>query len=105
MPWILSTLKFQEKYNLTQMCEERGRPILIGRERDCDIIVPEKYIHVSKQQVRIGLTEEGLPALTDLDSTNGTWVNDIKVRQETPLHTGDSIWLSNEYLIRIGRRD
>jgi len=66
------------------------RKVNMGRSRDCDIVL--ENIQVSSKHASVRLMEDGL-YLTDLDSSNGTFVNDnVVVKQKL---------LDND-LIRIG---
>ncbi|MDJ0865424.1 MAG: GGDEF domain-containing protein [Myxococcota bacterium] len=67
--------------------------IQIGRDARCDLVIPLET--VSRRHCRIAQTE-GRPALQDLGSTNGTWLNDelLAPGESLPLRSGD--------LLRIG---
>ena len=69
----------------------------IGRSRKCDIFIANQYL--SKEHARIFL-EKGKFYIEDLGSTNGTFVNGVKVppRQEIALKNGDKITLADEDL-------
>jgi len=62
----------------------------IGRAEGADIHI--QHISISKQHARLDLTG-GNPVLTDLGSTNGTFVNDTKLDPNvpTPLNDGDLV--------------
>ena len=62
----------------------------IGREPDNDVVVDEDS--VSGRHARV-LPREGRWWIEDLDSTNGTLVNDDQVRGTRPLKPGDLIQL------------
>ena len=56
------------------------RKVTMGRSRDCDIVL--ENIQVSSKHASLRLMEDGL-YLTDLDSSNGTLVNDhVIVKQK-----------------------
>jgi two-component system cell cycle response regulator len=59
--------------------------IVLGRGDECDITIHDSS--VSRRHTRFDL-EDGVYVATDLDSTNGTFVNDKAARQ-TPLADGD----------------
>ena len=66
------------------------RKMTMGRSRDCDIVL--EHSQVSAKHASIRLMDDGL-YLTDLDSSNGTFVNDqVVVKQKL---------LDND-LVRIG---
>ncbi len=65
--------------------------VIIGRDDTCDVIIPERQI--SRQHIRITRAEKNF-FIEDLDSRNGTWVNDQRLEGETELHDGDEINLA-----------
>ncbi len=67
--------------------------ISIGRDVDNDIILQEA--EVSRHHLRLLLTKEGY-AIEDLNTMNGTWVNDRRLQEQRLLQTTD--------VIRIGTR-
>lgn len=66
------------------------REMVIGRQPGVDLLVRDP--RVSRQHCKIVLTDAG-PKIVDLDSRNGTFVNDVQVK-ETYLNDSD--------LIRVG---
>lgn len=66
-----------------------GSSLTIGRNPSCDIAFPE-VPSLSRVHARIGL-DNGRLTVADLDSTNGSFVNDRRVATETALHSGDRI--------------
>ncbi len=68
----------------------RDRPLRVGRTPECEIRLND--IRLSKVHCRIDIYEGEL-RLSDLESSNGTFVNDVRVEQRL-LHEGD--------LVRIG---
>ena len=76
--------------------------VLIGRRRDCDIVV--NHYTVSAHHCLLFRTEdEGCWYVRDLKSTNGTWVNGMQV-DEMPISSGDDVSLgkSLRFLIEYG---
>jgi serine/threonine protein kinase len=73
---------------------ERGREfeikdqVCVGRRRDNDIVLSDP--EVSGHHARITITEGGF-VLTDLGSSNGTWVNGKRIAEPQLLHDGDII--------------
>src|SRR5579875_3118670 len=65
--------------------------IILGRGDDCDITVQD--FSVSRRHVRFDLDLDGY-LVTDLDSTNGTYVNDTPAKN-TPLNDGDYLRVGN----------
>jgi pSer/pThr/pTyr-binding forkhead associated (FHA) protein len=53
-----------------------SKPVLIGRSIECDMVID--HPHVSKKHCRIQLTENGVE-VTDLRSTNGTFLGDQRL--------------------------
>ncbi len=74
---------------------DRSIPISIGRSRVCEIRLED--VTVSGQHCRI-ISEEGKHYLYDLRSTNGTFVNDKKVRK-VELKEGDIIKVGETYFL------
>jgi len=64
-----------------------GRPITMGRGKNCDLVFPSS--HLSRQHAQIEKTNEGV-FIRDLDSVNGTFVNDKKVTYQK-IAAGDKI--------------
>lgn len=64
-----------------------GRPALIGRGSDCDVVLADA--HASRHHARLEV-RGGVYVLIDLGSTNGTRVNGHRVR-EVVLGAGDRI--------------
>src|SRR3990172_12907283 len=61
---------------------------LIGRGRECDIVVPARQI--SRQHARISRTADGVQ-VEDLGSKNGTHVNGVRIEAPTALQDGDVV--------------
>ena len=68
-----------------------GDALLIGRGSDCDIVVD--LDSVSRRHARIE-RREGVIVVCDLNSTNGTYVNEEPV-DERPLCDGDQVKIGN----------
>ncbi|MFQ5412304.1 MAG: FHA domain-containing protein [Phycisphaerae bacterium] len=64
---------------------------VIGRKLDADLRIP--LSDISRAHCEFTLDDDAL-TVRDLDSSNGTYVNDDKIVEETPVKAGD--------LIRIG---
>jgi len=64
--------------------------ILLGRSRSCTVTLPDPSI--SRQHAKLML-REGKVRLRDLNSSNGTFVNDTRVHSETDVIDGDRIVL------------
>lgn len=72
----------------------RGRKLAIGKDRSSDICIQGKYI--SRQHLLLDYTENEL-YVTDLGSTNGTYINGSKLNKGTRerLYKGDLLKLAN----------
>lgn len=64
------------------------RNISIGRELDCDVRVTDP--DVSRRHCELHI-REGQLFVIDLNSQNGTFINDKPVQTESPLHPGDQL--------------
>jgi len=73
-------------------------PLLIGRGDDCDVRIPDSS--VSRRHACIRPDPDGYCAL-DLDSTNGTFVNDVAV-EKTRLNDGDTLRVGNRIYRFLG---
>src|SRR6202171_6270082 len=71
-----------------------SRPVGIGRSPDNDL--PVDNLAVSNYHARV-YVEAGRLVVEDLDSLNGTFVNDMRVERAT-LHDGDSIWIGKHHI-------
>jgi two-component system, cell cycle response regulator len=68
-----------------------GDCVILGRGDDCDIVVADSSI--SRRHTRFDLTVDGY-LVSDLGSTNGTFVNDIPAAR-TPLSDGGYLRVGN----------
>jgi pSer/pThr/pTyr-binding forkhead associated (FHA) protein len=71
-----------------------SRPVTIGRSPDNDL--PVDNLAVSNHHARVYFEGARL-VVEDLDSLNGTFVNDLRVERAT-LHDGDSIWIGKHHI-------
>ena len=67
---------------------------VIGRAPTADIVLADP--HLSRRHATVRATPEGV-LLTDLGSTNGTWLNDTRVTGSVAIADGD--------VVRLGRTD
>jgi len=74
-----------------------GRSIVIGRDPSAAqvLIRADDERHVSGRHAEIRFLPDGRVVLRDLGSTNGTWLNDIRLKAEQPLEVGDKLVLGN----------
>jgi pSer/pThr/pTyr-binding forkhead associated (FHA) protein len=63
-------------------------PLTIGRGVECDVVVPDTYI--SGLHARLS-NDDGDLMIEDLDSTNGTYVNQHLIKHRTRLERGDIV--------------
>jgi hypothetical protein len=68
-----------------------SRPLVLGREASCDIVVPDRQ--VSRYHARVTPTPEGM-ILEDLGSKNGTHHNGNELSAPVILQDGDAIQIS-----------
>ena len=73
------------------------REIRVGRAPDNDLVLTKG--NVSKHHARL-LYEDGRYVVTDLNSTNGTYVNRERINQATDVGPGDRIYIG-DYVLRI----
>ncbi len=71
--------------------------ITIGRVQGNDLVLPKG--NVSKRHARVRYREGGF-IVTDLGSTNGTYVNGRKIAQATIVREGDKIYIG-DFVLRI----
>jgi hypothetical protein len=67
-----------------------GRRVVVGRSRDCDVVVSDP--NVSRRHAEVRRDDEGAWSVVDLGSTNGLKVNGRRV-ERSPLRSGDRITL------------
>lgn len=60
----------------------------LGRARDCTVRIPSA--EVSRLHCRLRM-ERGLVTVEDLESANGTFVNDTRIREPEVIHPGDRL--------------
>jgi len=75
-----------------------SRPIVIGRSAECDIALNDAV--VSSRHARIERTPAGW-TITDLDSSNGTFVQRRRIKHPTPIENGMLIDLGDEVAFRF----
>lgn len=69
-----------------------GNGITAGRSADADVVLDDPY--ASEFHFRVAV-QDGAVLLSDLGSTNGTYVNGRRVTVPTGLSRGDSIQIGN----------
>jgi ABC-type multidrug transport system ATPase subunit/ABC-type multidrug transport system permease subunit len=68
----------------------------IGKSPDNDLVIPNP--HISRYHCQLQKTPQGV-LLEDLKSTNGTFVNGVRLYRSTFVNTSDKIELSNEIIL------
>lgn len=86
------SLMFEDK--LVKEVPVGGRPVGIGRSPDNDL--PVDNLAVSNYHARVYF-EAGRLVVEDLDSLNGTFVNDLRIERAT-LHDGDRIHIGKHHI-------
>lgn len=76
--------------------------IIIGRDDECDMVLSDTT--VSRKHSEIVQNWTGEIAISDLNSTNGTFVNDNKINTNYRLNDGDRITIGTNQLIFIDPR-
>jgi len=72
--------------------ELRRGSMLLGRGKECDIVVEDPLI--SRMHARVQVDDEGVK-VEDLYSTNGVFVNGERIMQARLLHGGDRVFIGN----------
>jgi len=74
--------------------EARGVRIRLGRGRECEVQpVESSDVIVSRVHAELTVGSTGALVIRDLESTNGTFVNDDRVTEPIPVRLGDRIML------------
>jgi predicted component of type VI protein secretion system len=89
------TLQVVEGYDRGRVFQDLSAPVSIGREEDNDVQLNDE--RVSRFHLKIQ-EEGGRLILTDLDSTNGTWVNGHPAQMKV-LRIGDQVSLGRSVLL------
>ncbi len=66
----------------------RSAETIIGREKGCDLRIPSA--EVSRRHCLLSYAN-GRLTVEDLDSSNGTYVNEVRVQGRTPVQAGDRL--------------
>ena len=72
-------------------------PILIGRSNEA--VIKITYDNFCSRRHALLYWENKIGFIKDLDSTNGTFVNNKRISQPTELHDGDMIGLGDTKLV------
>jgi len=66
--------------------------VVLGRSHDCGCVMGDPT--VSRRHARLTHTESGW-TLRDLASSNGTYLNGVRITETAPVHPGDQVWLGS----------
>ncbi|MHA3048308.1 FHA domain-containing protein [Acinetobacter sp. ANC 4641] len=88
MSWILQAISDELQGQEVEVKQD----MLVGRHQDCDLVLQSSAI--SRRHAAFSVRDEQL-WLTDLNSSNGTFVNDARIAQETLLTQGDIVQFAN----------
>jgi adenylate cyclase len=86
-------LKYRDPDGETVLLELQDRELVLGRLPSCDVIIPSSV--VSRKHARI-FPREGGWWIADLGSPLGTFVNRIRIQDETVLRAGDQIAIGEQ---------
>ena len=88
---LMISFKEIEGQQAGQIFTVQARHLILGRsERLAHIHVPDPNRTLSRQHAQFELRSNQI-YVTDLDSTNGTYVNEIKISEPTPVVVGSSL--------------
>ncbi len=74
-----------------------GRTVTIGRAQSCDIVFSDD--NLTSRRHAILRREEHYYTVADLGSSNGTFLNEMEVREPSPLHHGDRLLIGQHELL------
>lgn len=97
----LTTLQAERGPLAPQRIVVHSSPFTIGRSAGCNLTVPEA--RVSRQHARLQW-REGRWFVNDLDSANGTFLNNQKLTMPQPLHSGDLIGVGESVFLFTAMR-
>ena len=84
-----TTLPWQKYFGSS----ETAKTIIVGRNSDNDISIDDGQ--ASRHHCQISRLENGVIYITDLQSTNGTYVNGQRIVGQILLHKGDKVTIGN----------
>ena len=96
--WVLKIIA--GKYQGLDLPLLEGKTVTVGRSNDCELMLNEDM--VSRRHAQFYLSG-GRVVLQDLKSTNGCFVNGVRISDEVALNEGDRILLGTSILKLIQR--
>ena len=91
-----SSLDHSTSQNNLQEILSKKDTIIIGRDKNCDIVLPE--VTVSSKHAEISKISDEVYLLRDLGSTNGTYINGDKLRGSVNISLSDKIYIGRHLL-------
>ena len=92
----MAHLKLRAGTGRNDVYDLRDREMTVGRQPDCDIVIPKQF--VSRKHARIAPETAGRWKVVDLDSSHGTFVNRLRVKEKV-LAAGDQIVIGEDILV------
>lgn len=80
-------------HSIEEPVELFGEPVILGRDSSCDVSLHDDA--VSRRHAVIEPHEEG-HRIADLGSTNGTFVNEVRIHEPRMLEAGDRVRLGSQ---------
>ncbi len=95
------TLEIMGQVDLSTLRPIAGQPLIVGRDPECDIVVSHEA--VSRRHAAVWLEGEHL-WIEDLQSSNGVFVDDVRVEDRAELRVGQRIRLGSLDALRVRPR-
>ena len=80
-----------------------GSTLILGRAKDADVSIPDAS-SISRRHASLTYRIESV-LLEDLGSTNGTYVNDVRIEEPTLLRSGDRFQIGSVHFKFLQERD
>ena len=81
---------------------DKAQEVILGRSTECQLQVDDDGI--SRRHARVGIDQNGQFRVVDLGSTNGTYVNGVRV-DAVVLKDGDKIQIGSNTVLRFSLQD